>query len=67
MPCCHDSDHWEPQKLKVFFDELRQNLKYDEIDLLGYSRGGKGVYDYLSTYGDIRSAVIVSARPPSVA
>ena len=37
-----------------------------EIDLIGYSRGGTGVYSYISSHTNVRTATVINSKPPTI-
>jgi len=41
-------------------------LENAQIDLIGYSRGGTGVYEYLSSHTNVRTATVINTKPPSL-
>jgi uncharacterized alpha/beta hydrolase family protein len=54
---------WEVGRLSRYISEIKQNNNNLEIDLIGYSRGGTGVYKYIAKYRDLRTATVINSKP----
>ncbi|UXI00114.1 hypothetical protein [Photobacterium sp. TY1-4] len=69
IACCMAGTHWLPDALKPYLDEVSAHFGHAQIDLIGYSRGGEGIYALLSHLRNpaLRTATIInSAIPPMV-
>ena len=65
IPSCHVGDEWQPTMLSDFLTELEST--YDKpsggYDLVGYSRGGRGVYQFAAFEpARVRTLAAISAR-----
>ena len=47
IACCMEGDYWQPEDLKQYFEWLKHRYDQAKIDLIGYGRGGLGVFNYL--------------------
>ena len=63
IACCTVGTSWGTERLSQYISEVRQNNNNLEIDIIGYSRGGAGVYKYISEYRDLRTATVINSRP----
>ena len=66
IACCQRGSYWQVDKLDAYFSDLRREFENAQIDLIGFSRGGTGVYSYISSHSNVRTATVVNSRPPSV-
>jgi len=66
LACCQNGNHWRSDILESYISELRSEFKNTEIDLIGYSRGGAGVYSYIGTHSNVRTATTINSKPPLV-
>ncbi len=64
IPCCITGDFWIPEQVKLLLDDIRKDNDIMSIDLIGYSRGGYGVYEYISQFSDIHTATVINSRIP---
>jgi predicted peptidase len=63
--CALDGEIWEADSLDVFIEDLKNEYKATDIHLIGYSRGGEGVYNYINNYSSIESATVINSRVPN--
>ncbi len=64
IACAMSGTHWHIESLHRFLQAIRSKFSANHIDLIGYSRGGEGVYDYLKSYDDIRSSTVINSEIP---
>jgi predicted peptidase len=64
LPCCIAGEFWIPEQVKLLLDDIRKDNEIMSIDLIGYSRGGYGVYEYISQFSDIHTATVINSRIP---
>jgi poly(3-hydroxybutyrate) depolymerase len=66
IPSCHAGEHWQALMISDFLDDFekahgRSSIRYD---VLGYSRGGIGAFNFAAVYPKrVRSIAVVSTRP----
>ena len=65
IACCLKGEYWSPEDLKSYLSELTKYFGKSEIDLIGYSRGGLGVYEYLHYGGQVKTATVINSRVPN--
>jgi len=65
IACCMDSDQWPLEQLSRYLDEVSSRFNKAEINIIGYSRGGRGVYDLLNSGKKLRSATVINSRLPA--
>jgi len=66
LACCQSGSHWQADKLDAYLSDLRREFENVYIDLIGYSRGGTGVYSHISSHTNVRTATVINSKPPSV-
>jgi predicted esterase len=65
IPSCHIGEEWQPSDIASFLDDLEQEYGKPQhgYDLLGYSRGGRGAYQFAAAEPHrIRTLAVVSTR-----
>ena len=67
VACCMDREHWNAVQLIEYLNELSMRFNNARIDVIGYSRGGTGVYSLLQSSTALRSATVINSRLPIVA
>ena len=63
IACCTVGTSWDTGRLCQYISEIKQINDNLEIDIIGYSRGGTGVYKYISKYCDLRTATVINSKP----
>jgi len=66
VACCQEGSHWHGDTVDLYLSELRTTFVDADIDIIGYSRGGNGVYSYIQTYSGVRSATVINANAPTL-
>lgn len=66
IACCMDGSSWLPDSLELYLNEVSSCFYDAKIDLIGYSRGGEGIYEYLLKYADIRTATVINSELPQL-
>jgi len=66
LACCQSGGHWQTEELDMYISDLCKEFKNTKIDLIGYSRGGTGVYSYISSRANIRTATVINSKPPTI-
>lgn len=64
VACCMHGEYWSASQLASYFTYLKERFGADGIDVIGYSRGGAGVYDLLQAGVSVNSAVVINSRLP---
>jgi predicted esterase len=65
IPSCHIGEEWKPSVISSFLDDLEDAYGKPKggYDVLGYSRGGRGAYQFAAAApGRIRTLAVVSTR-----
>jgi predicted esterase len=65
IPRCHIGQEWQPQIISSFLDDIDRAYGKPQhgYDLLGYSRGGHGAYQFAAAEpGRIRTLAVVATR-----
>lgn len=62
--CCMEGEHWPVERLTLFLRQVSTHFGEATIDLIGYSRGGLGVYELVGDTDIIRSATVINSRLP---
>ena len=62
VACCMDREHWFTGPLVKYLSELSARFNGAKIDIIGYSRGGMGVYGLLQSGAALNSATIINSR-----
>jgi pimeloyl-ACP methyl ester carboxylesterase len=65
LPCGRKQGRWTPDTVRNFLGDLPREFGDLDLDLIGYSAGGTGVYDYIAQYSDVRTATVINARLPT--
>jgi predicted esterase len=66
IACCMEGDHWVTEQLATYLSELSSRFGKVGIDIIGYSRGGRGVYDLLMAGVELNSATVINSRLPEL-
>ena len=65
IPSCHLGEHWQPWVISAFLDDFERSsgLTRVKYDVIGYSRGGTGAFNFAASAPErIRTVVAISAR-----
>ncbi|MFD2177829.1 alpha/beta hydrolase [Veronia pacifica] len=65
VACCMQGEYWDVNRLIPYLEYLSLQFNGADIDIMGYSRGGVGVYELLAAGGRFQSATIINSRPTS--
>lgn len=57
-----DGEYWNPESVNVHLEELSKKFDHPNIHLIGYSRGGYGVYQYLSEFSLASRGIVINSR-----
>ena len=66
IACCQEGVHWDADMVELYLSEVKRTFIDTDIDLIGYSRGGSGVYSYIQAYTGVRSATVINAKAPTL-
>ncbi|MGF1733593.1 hypothetical protein [Photobacterium kasasachensis] len=66
IACCMDGSHWLPDSLTLYLNAVSTFFSGAQIDLIGYSRGGEGVYEYLQRHVNVRTATVINSEVPQL-
>jgi predicted esterase len=57
-----EGEHWDAESVDSFLLELKATYHNPKIHLIGYSRGGFGVYEYISKFKGASRATVINSR-----
>lgn len=60
-----EGEYWPVKKLIEYLNDLSARFGAAEVDLIGYSRGGIGIYHLLQAGVIVRSATVINSRLPN--
>ncbi len=55
-------EHWDIKSLSETLAGIKEGFPSKYLHLIGYSRGGEGVYRYISQYASVDLATVINAR-----
>jgi hypothetical protein len=63
IPSCHVGEHWVPALIADFLDDVDGTSRSSGYDVVGYSRGGRGAYQFAAAHTQrVRTLAVIATR-----